>query len=164
MNRQHRQLVAHIQASGKELLDNLKHLSEEEIFRVPAPNEWTMHAVIAHVRDTERHVFLHRIQRILSEPDPPQVENFDQEQWNRDYYSATEPFDQIVAEWRAARRKLVRLLQSTRDADWARYAAHPLYGKISVEYIALHNYAHTLEHLHQMLETREQALLHALNA
>jgi hypothetical protein len=64
---------------------------------------------------------------------------------------------------RAARRKLIRLLRKTTDKDWARWAVHPEYGRISIEWLATHNYSHMLEHLHQLLEMREKAILRELN-
>lgn len=164
MNRYHRTLLDRLEANGKDFLDHLARLSEEEIHRVPAPNEWSIHAVVAHLRDTEQHVFLERAQHILSAKSPPVVENFDQDEWNREHHSPAEPRKQIVAELRAARRKFLKLLRGTRDRDWARYAVHPQYGKISLEWLVTHDYSHTLEHLHQLLELREAHLLKALNA
>ncbi len=163
MNRQHRQLIERIEASGKEFLDYVSQLPAEELHRIPAPGEWSMHGVIAHVRDTEEHVFLKRIQRILQASEPVSVENFDQVEWNFTHYSPDEPLQKIVADLKKARRKFVRALEKTPDKEWSRYALHPEYGKISVEWLALHDYSHTLEHLHQMLELRERALLQELN-
>ncbi len=163
MNRQHTKLIERIEASGKEFLDYVAQLPAEELGRAPAPDEWSIHAVIAHLRDTEEQVFLKRLQRIQREPEPPAVENFDQVEWNRAYYSPDEPLKQIVTRFRQARRKFIRLLEKTPDRDWANYAFHPEYGKISVEWLALHNYSHTLDHLHQLLELRERELLKELN-
>ncbi len=122
-----------------------------------------MHAILAHLRDTEENVFLKRLQRIVKEPEPPQVENFDQEAWNREHYSPQEPIKRILADWRKARSKFVNLLSKLPDKEWMHYAIHPEYGKISVEWLAVHDYAHTLEHLHQLLEQRESEILGELN-
>lgn len=163
MNRAHSKLIERIEESGKDLLSYLALLSDEEIRTAPAAGEWSIHAVLAHLRDTEQHVFLKRARRILGAIDPPQVENFDQEQWNRDHYSPDEPRSKIVAEFRSARRSMLKVLSETGDKDWSRWAIHPEYGKISVEWLATHDYSHTLEHLHQLLEMRERALLKELN-
>ena len=82
----------------------------------------------------------------------------------RAHYPRGEPIQKIVSEYRAARRKLVKLLHATTDKDWTRYAVHPEYGRISLEYIALHAYNHTLEHLRQLLDAQEENLLNAANA
>lgn len=163
MNRQHTQLVDRIEASGKELLDAFEHLTEEEIQRVPAIGEWSIHQTMAHVRDTEKYVFLERSRRILTETDPPIVQNFDQDEWNREHYSTKEPLKNILSDFRASRRSLVKNLRASKDKDWSHYAVHPMYGKISLEYIATHNYSHTLDHIHQLLEIHEGTLLKKLN-
>jgi DinB superfamily len=163
MDRAHSKLIERIEESGKELLAYLSQLTDEEFYRVPGPNEWSIHAILAHLRDTEQQVFLTRTKRILQTAEPPTVENFDQDQWNRDHYLSTEPRKKIVAEFKAARRGLLRLLRKTTDEDWSRWAVHPEYGKISIEYLATHDYSHTLDHLRQLLEMREVALLKELN-
>ena len=164
MNKQHTQLVDRIEASGAELADALGQLSAEQIARVPKEGEWSLHQVMSHVRDTEVQVFAYRIGLILKNDAPPTVQNFDQEEWMRDHYSPSEPLKAIVAEFRGARRKLVKLLRGTKDSDWKRYAIHPLYGNIPIEYIALHSYAHSLEHIQQFMLEREANLLKAANS
>ncbi len=163
MNRQHATLIDRIEQSGQDFLKYLGQLSDEEIHQAPSPNEWSIHAIAAHMRDTEQHVFLKRLRRILNADAPPAVENFDQEEWSREHYSADEPVKKIARDFRAARRQQVNLLKKVRDKDWARWAVHPHYGKISIEWLETHNYAHTLEHLHQLLEIQERGLLKKLN-
>ena len=124
MNREHASLIKRIDASGKEVLAYVEALSQDQLHNAPAPNEWSVHAVVAHLRDVEQHVFLKRIGRILSE-EQPQVANFDQEQWNREHYSAMEPLDKIIAELRAARAEELEILRKTSDEDWARWAVIP---------------------------------------
>lgn len=163
MNKQHTQLIDRLEASADELAGALAQLSAQEIARDPADGEWSLHKVMSHVRDTEAQVFAYRIGLILKSDTPPAVANFDQEEWTREHYSAQEPLKNIVAEFRSARRKLVKLLRGTKDSDWKRYAVHPVYGNIPIEYIALHSYAHTLEHLQQFINAREVNLVNAAN-
>lgn len=163
MNKQHADQIERLEASAGEVANALKRVTPAQLQRVPRPGEWSLHQALAHLRDTEVQVFSYRPARILKEPAPPVVANFNQEDWMREHYKADEPIQNIVAEFRAARRKLVRLLRNTTDKDWTRYAIHPEYGNISVEYIALHAYNHTLEHLQQLLEAQEETLLNAAN-
>lgn len=163
MNREHAALIERIGSSGKDLLSYVAQLSDDELRRTPGSDDWSVHAVLAHLRDVERHVFLNRIRRILNE-EYPALESFDQEQWNRDHYSAEEPLEDIVAEYESLRQEEIQLLRNASAEDWTRRGVHPEYGNLSVEWLALHNYAHTLDHLHQMLVTREQALLQELNS
>ncbi len=163
MNRRHRQLIERIQESGKELSDYVSRLSEDEIRREPGDGEWSIHAILAHLRDVEEQVFLKRTQRILSEKEPPQVEDFDQETWNKEHYSPKESTKKILGEWRKARRKFLALLGKAADKEWIHYAIHPYYGKVSLDWLATHDYSHTLDHLHQLLAQREREILKQLN-
>lgn len=162
MDRKRAQLIDRIESSGQDYLWYLDQLSEEEIHVPPAPNEWSVHQIAAHMRDTERLVFLHRVERMLDE-EHPAVENFDQEMWHREHYVTAEPLRKIKSEFRTARRKLARLLRSASKMDWENWAVHPEYGKISLDWLLEHNYLHTLEHLAQIARMRETATLKELN-
>lgn len=163
MNKQHTELIARLEASAGEVAAALKHVTPAQMERVPRPGEWSLHQALAHLRDTEVQVFAYRTARILQENAPPVVANFDQDGWMRDHYTRDEPLQKIISEFRAARRKLVILLRATTDKDWRRYAIHPEFGHIPIEYIALHAYNHTLEHLRQLLVAQEENLLNAAN-
>ncbi len=158
MNRKRKALVDRLEESGKEYLQYLAQLSADQIHGAPAPNEWTIHQVVSHLRDTEQRVFLARAQLVLKETHPA-VQSFDQEEWMRQHYSPDEPFKNIVAEFRAARRKMIALLRQSSNQDWANWATHPEYGKISLDWIVMHDYHHTLEHLAQIGYLSEIAML-----
>jgi Protein of unknown function (DUF664). len=162
MNRQRVGLIDRLEQSGKDYLWYLARLSDADINAPTAPGEWTIHQVVAHVRDTEQHVFLARAQRIVKE-EHPAVQNFDQDAWNRDHYSATEPFKKIVGDFSASRRKLISLLRKTTNEDWDNWAKHSAYGRISLDWLVMHDYHHTLEHLAQIGYLREKAVLKELN-
>lgn len=163
MKKQHIERIARLEASAGEVAVAITHVTPAQVQRVPRPGEWSLHQAISHLRDTEVQVFAYRAARILQESVPPVVANFDQDEWMREHYTGDEPIEKIIAEFRAARRKLVKLLRGTTDKDWTRYAIHPAYGRISIEYIALHAYNHTLEHLRQLLDAQEENLLNAAN-
>ncbi len=163
MNRQCKALVDRLEASGKEFVSYLSQLSDEDLRAAPAPNEWTIHQVVAHMRDVEQHAFLVRVQRITKE-EHPAVQNFDQDEWwNQSHYSPSEPLKKIIADFRSSRRKMVALLRKTSDKDWKNWAVHSAYGKISLEWVAMHCYHHTLEHIAQMGYAREKGILKNLN-
>ncbi len=162
MNREHKRLVERLESSGEDLLSYLGKFSEQEILEQPAPNEWSIHQVVSHLRDTEERVFLYRVKRILKE-DHPEVPNFDQDAWQREHYSPTEPLKKMLADFRSARRKQIVLLRKTTDKDWDRTARHPEYGVISVNWLVNHNVNHTFEHLSQIGYSHEKSLLKKLN-
>ncbi len=163
MNKQHTQLINRLDDSAAQVADAAKKLSPAQLAHIPKEGEWSLHGALAHLRDTEARVFLYRATRILKEKDPPVVASFNQEEWSAEHYAPDEPIENIVSEFRAARRKLMKRLRRARGKDWTRYAIHPEYGNISIEYIALHTYNHTLEHLQQLLDAQERNVLDAAN-
>lgn len=163
MNHKRSQLIDRLESSGQDYMWYLDRMSEEEIRVPPAPNDWTVHQIAAHMRDTERLVFLLRAERMLKQ-EHPAVENFDQEEWHRQHYITAEPLRKIKSEFRAARRKLTRLLRSASKEDWENWAVHPEYGKISLDWLLEHDYVHTLDHLAQIARMREAATLKLLNS
>lgn len=163
MNRQRKALIDRLETSGKEYIDYLSQVAAANLHTTSSPTEWSIHQVAAHVRDTERHAFLARVQRIMKE-EHPTVQNFDQDEfWKTNPYSASEPIKKIIADFRAARRKMVSLLRQASEDDWKNWARHSAYGKISLDYVAMHCYHHTLEHVAQMGYAREKDLLKSLN-
>jgi hypothetical protein len=138
-------------------------LRDEQIHTPPAPKEWSIHQVAAHMRDTQQRVFVYRAQRLVKEAHPT-VENFDQDLWHRDHYSPKEPLKDIISEYRIAHRKFIRVLRFATEETWQNYAVHPDFGKISLEWLALHNYQHNLSHIAQIATLAEQELLKKLNA
>ncbi len=162
MDRKRAQLIDRLESSGQDFVWIINQLEETSMFTPPAPGEWTIHQIAAHMRDTEEHAFLLRIERIMKEPQPA-VLNFDQEAWNREHYLASEPLRKIDSEFRAARRKVVRLLRRATKKDWENWASHPEYGKISLDWILEHDYHHTLEHIAQIGRLHEMEILKKLN-
>src|SRR6266498_3044921 len=107
MNSQHKRMVERLEASAEDFLAYATKLSADDLAARPAPTEWTLHQVIAHGRDTEQEDFLYRLKRMLNE-EHPAVENFDQDLWTGQHYSAAEPSKKILSEFRGARRKIVQ--------------------------------------------------------
>ncbi len=157
-NPAHSRLIQRLEANGEELLWYVSMLPSKEIHAPPKPHEWSIHQTLCHVRDVEQQVFLFRAERILKE-DAPRVSDFDQGKWMREHYRPREPLKNVLNDFKTARRKLIALLRKTNDKDWARYAIHPQYGNISLEYLVVHCYNHTLEHIAQVGYAYEKKLL-----
>lgn len=163
MNLKRAGLIDRLEKSGEDYLWNLGQLTEDEVRTPPAPNEWSIHQVAAHMRDTGQRVFVYRAQRLVKE-EHPTVPSFDQAAWYREHYTPDEPLKKIVAEYRLAHRKFIRILRDASEEDWQNWAVHPDLGKISLEWLTLHNYHHTLEHLVQIGGLAEKAVLKKMNS
>jgi len=163
MNRQRKALVDRLEQSGKEYSAYLAQVSAEEARAQSSPTEWSIHQVAAHMRDTEQMAFLYRVERLLKD-DAPAFPNFDQDEyWKSKGYSPSESLDGIRTDFLTARRKLVRLLRGASDKAWKNHGVHSAYGKVTLDWLAMHCYHHTLEHIAQMGYAREKALLKTVN-
>ncbi len=162
MDQQRTDLIDRLESSGREYIWHLDRLQRLGAPDPSPPGEWSVHRIAAHMRDTEWQVFFLRAERLFNE-EQPLVENFDQEAWDRAHYDANEPLDKVKAEFKAARKKFVRLLREASMREWDNWALHPEYGKISLDWLLEHGYYHTLEHITQIGKLREHALLQKLN-
>ena len=163
MNRQRKALLDRLERSGKEYVEYLSQLSAEELHAHSSPTEWSIHQVAAHMRDAELRAFLLRVERLLSE-ERPTFQNFDQGEWWEEHpYAPDEPLKKIVADFRTARRKLVRLLRAAPTKVWQNWGIHSAYGKVTLDWIAMHCYYHTLEHIVPIGDALEKSLLKELN-
>ena len=155
-------LIDRLEASGNEFIKWLTLFTPDEANTPPGPNEWSARQIAIHQRDTEEQVFLLRTICALEE-DNPTVSMFVQEEWEREHPSDGESLANIIADFRVARRKLIRLLRNASSREWDAYALHPKLGKLSVGLMAEFNYSHTLNHLAQLVDLHEHALLKKLN-
>jgi hypothetical protein len=163
MNREHKRLVERLESSAQDLISYVRKFSDRELFKTETPGEWSIHQVIAHLRDTEVQVFLFRAKRILSEVNPS-VPNFDQDTWQAEHHTESESLKGILDDFRIARGKQVALLRKATDKEWLRTARHPEYGTISLNWLVNHQVNHTLEHLAQIGSKYEGNLLKSLNS
>lgn len=157
-----RDLIDRLEASGKEFIKWLTLFTPDKANASPGPDEWSAREIAIHQRDTEEQVFLLRTVRALQE-DHPVVSMFVQEEWEREHSSDGESLAKIIADFRAARRKLIRLLRNASSREWEAYAVHPKLGKLSVGLMAEFNYSHTLNHLAQLIDLHEHDMLRKLN-
>jgi len=157
-----KQLIDRLEAVGKEFAQYLADMSEEEANASPTPEQWSARHLAIHMRDTEQQVFLLRTERALYD-EHSTVGMFVQEEWEREHPSEHEAYEKIIADFRAARRKLIRLLRKASKREWENWVAHPKLGKLSVGLMATFNYSHSLDHLAQLIDLHEKTLLHRLN-
>ncbi len=163
MNRKLKALIDRLETSGEDFLWYLGQVPESKVHSAPASNQWTIHQIAAHMRDTERQAFLLRAERIKKLVHPA-VESFDQESYSREHYDRNEPLRKIMSEFRLARRKLTRLMRGASAQEWNNWAVHPEFGKITLAWILQYNHSHTLEHEAEIAHRLATSLLQETNA
>jgi hypothetical protein len=121
-------------------------VDDARLRRRPAPGEWAIIEVVAHLADTEERA-LGRVRRMLAE-DTPQLEPFDQEALAVQHHY-------LDLEGELARREQLRTehlapLDGLDGAGWERTGQHGQHGLMSVELYETHVAAEEVDHLAQI--------------
>jgi carbonic anhydrase/acetyltransferase-like protein (isoleucine patch superfamily)/uncharacterized damage-inducible protein DinB len=119
--------------------------------RAPGPRRWCAVEVLCHLRDTDREIWVPRLERFLTETNP-EFPDGDLTGWDeRDRYRDQDPAT-VLEEWRRLREGIVARLAPLRREDWARPATHAVRGSYSLAEMLRYLAEHDLSHRRQMAE------------
>lgn len=158
MSKMHQYLIAQVLACGELLNTAAKFVGDDELWFKPAPADWNIHQVVAHLRDVQRDIFLPRIAMALKAPGTP-VQPFNADAHMQANYSANEPFDKLLGDFDSACRHFAAKLQALDEAQWHCHVQHPKITNMSIEWLAWHTLGHTHEHISQIISNRDQFYL-----
>lgn len=149
-----RWMLKALHEAANELQGQLMGLSEDELCHRPAPDEWSLKEIAAHVRDAEV-AFLERLTLIVTE-DEPDLPDVDSAAYvtERDYQSL-DLYD-VLLEFSRLRHHSAAILWSLAPDDWEREGLHPYRGRLSIMQVARDMNEHDLEHLWQVRRLRRQ--------
>jgi uncharacterized damage-inducible protein DinB len=147
------EIVATARAASGRILRVIETLDAETLRRRPAPAEWSMKEVMAHLLAVERDLFLPRLRRMRDE-DGASFPPFDPEAWaaERDWRRGELSAD--LAAFRVARADTVALLESLGPDQLARTGVTPALGVVTLHEYATHVVEHDAEHLAQLESIR----------
>jgi DinB family protein len=134
----------------------VKGLDAKALRYKPAANKWSVVEILAHLADVEI-VQGHRIRQALAEQEPT-FAPMDQDAWaNNLGYLECKP-EELLEQFRVARRANVRLLRRVKEADLARGGYHPeLKRVLTVGEIIERVSKHDPNHLGQIEKLKGQA-------
>jgi uncharacterized damage-inducible protein DinB len=143
--------VAALAAAPAALTAAVRGAPRPRLTRRPAPGEWSVAEVLAHLLDVEIALGF-RIRKAAAEPGAPIVP-FDQDRWAEHLgYRRVDP-RRALAAWTALRGETVALARRLSPAQRAATGMHPEYGPLRVEQILAHLAEHDLDHLGQVRTT-----------
>lgn len=145
----HSDLIDQIHVSLAVLRRAVDGTPPDRFTRVPAPGEWSALETLTHVRDVIVHVYGLRLRRLLYEDDPLFAE-FDEEGYRAAMMKRGETPAALMATIAGEQEQLARLLGELPDVDWARQGRHPVYGVMSIEFLARRIGEHAIEHAAQI--------------
>jgi FMN phosphatase YigB (HAD superfamily) len=118
----------------------------------PSPDNWAPIEVLAHLRDVEKEINLHRVERILKE-NTPFLSAPDSDRWaeERSYIHASP--DDVYADLIQTRRQTLALLESQASDAWERPTRHAIFGPTQLSEIVRIFLEHDVLHIRQIRET-----------
>ena len=140
-----KEVAARIGAVGTAIEAELGTMSDELASWHPAPGEWCVKEVLAHLTLSEGHGFAGRIAHILSADEPPVTAT------GRRDPTCGQSLENMLAEFRAQRTRSVELVAGLQSSDLDRAGIHERVGRLTVNEL-LHEWVHhDRAHLRQIL-------------
>ena len=135
-------------ATSKKLARLLKGVPAAKLRKRPAPEQWSVAEILAHLADAEI-VIGWRMRSILGAPGTP-VQAFDQNAWViAGHYEKRDPRKSIELH-RVMREANLALLKSLSPDQWQHFGQHAERGQESIEHIVRMMAGHDINHIRQI--------------
>ena len=144
-----RQEILKALGAGPVILRRLvRNLPEATIRARPAPGEWAIVEVVAHLADTDERS-LGRTRRMLDE-DEPFLEPYDPAELAVERGYIDMAMADELARFDSLRTEQVGLLEGLTDDGWDRIGNHGEHGRITVQQLAAHTAGEDADHFAQI--------------
>jgi carbonic anhydrase/acetyltransferase-like protein (isoleucine patch superfamily) len=117
----------------------------------PGPGRWSALEVLCHLRDTDREVFVPRLERMLTE-DRPAIENVDMEGLDAQRAYRSDSPRAAHRAWSAWRHALIARLEPLKPEDWRRVGFHSVRGPFPLGEMVRQWVDHDLSHRRQLAQ------------
>jgi hypothetical protein len=126
----------------------VRDLDDEALRRRPAPGEWAVIEVVAHLADSEERA-RGRVEAMLAHDDP-ELPGYNQEQLAIDGRYLERDLASELDRYEASRQRHVAMLEALDDAGWRRTGRHSEHGRVTVQLYATHSASEDVDHLAQI--------------
>jgi uncharacterized damage-inducible protein DinB len=135
-------------STARKMEKAIKHLSNKQMRKRPAPGKWSIAEVLAHIADTEV-VASWRMRLILGSDGTP-IQGFDQDVWAKTFrYENHDPAHSLNV-FRVLRENNLALLHHVSRKLWQNHGVHSERGKETIDHIVKLYAGHDLNHLQQV--------------
>lgn len=145
------QLLAVLAESPHWVGQRLGRYPESRWGQPPASGRWSAVEVVCHLRDTDREVYVPRLERMLEE-ERPVIADVDMSGWDTRGAYRSESVRASHQAWSESRRTLLRRLAPLRPEDWARVGYHSVRGPYPLGEMVRYWADHDLSHRRQIAE------------
>jgi uncharacterized damage-inducible protein DinB len=144
-------VLASMATAPRRLAAAVRRASGARLKRRPAPREWSVVEVLAHLLDAEITLGF-RIRKAASEPGTALVA-WDQDRWAAGLHHRRARARDLLATFAALRADTLALLRRLTPAQRRAAGRHPEYGRLRVDQLLAHWAEHDLNHLQQIQTT-----------
>ncbi len=149
------EILSHLQETPKALAALLRGVSDEQLRRKPAPEQWSMLEILCHLRDVE-FLFVERYGKIANH-DRPQLRMINNDELAAKLrYNEDDPAT-VLREFQAFRAETVMILSALAQQSWERVGLHPKRGEFSIAANAVMHVTHDANHLDRLRALQAQA-------
>jgi uncharacterized damage-inducible protein DinB len=135
-------------STARKLEKAIRHLSQKQLRKKPAPGKWSIAEILAHLADTEV-VASWRMRLIFSNNGTP-IQGFDQDVWAKTFRYEDQDPDHSLKMFRVLREGNLALLQQVPRTLWQNHGMHSERGKETIGHIVQLFAGHDLNHLQQV--------------
>jgi hypothetical protein len=146
----HQTIIDQFRRLPDELEALVRPLTDAQLDARPLAGEWTVRQNVHHVADAHTNGIL-RLKWPLTE-DTPTIKTYEQDAFAA-MHDYTLPIDNSLVLVRALHVRIVALLESLTEEQWARPVLHPDWGRMTVTDIAKIYGQHGYDHLDQIKKT-----------
>jgi uncharacterized damage-inducible protein DinB len=144
-------VLASLAAAPRRLAAAVRRAAGTRLTRRPAPREWSVVEVLAHLLDAEITLGF-RIRKAAAEPGSVLVA-WDQDRWAAGLNHRRADARALLATFAALRADTLALLRRLSPAQRRAAGRHPEYGRLRVDQLIAHWAEHDLNHLEQIRTT-----------
>jgi len=144
-------VMGSLAAAPRRLAASIRRARGPRLRRRPAPREWSVVEVLAHLLDVEIALSF-RVRKAAAEPGSV-LTPWDQERWTPGLRHQRAELGPTLAAFSALRADTVALLRRLPPAQRRSAARHPEYGRLRIDQMVAHVAEHDLNHLQQIQTT-----------
>lgn len=141
--------IATIQQTPTRLVQLTSSLGDDALDFRPAPGDWSVREILAHLVDDEMYVMRLRLERIVKE-DNPQLAPHDEQKWYANRNTTHDALAELLVDFAVQRAASLGIIGMLRESDWAREGFQPEYGTFTAEGWLERWAGHDTTHLRQI--------------
>jgi len=126
----------------------VRNLDDSALRTRPAPGEWAIVEVVAHLADTEERALART--RAMLEREEPLLPAYDPAALAEERHYIAMAVDAELERFTALRTEQADLLSALSDDQWLRSGAHEEHGRITVQQLAAHTAGEDADHFAQI--------------